>query len=157
MTLLAVGFLEFAVERWLDLPTRLSTLSVIANGVVLWLFADNVEDRLGQARFLACYAAAGIMSAGVAAELSERVSLPVVMSSGAVAGVLGAYFVLYPRSRVLMLFPVPLELYEAPALFFLSTFVILQLPFGIAALTEVVAGLIVGAALCLALRRPMVW
>ena len=106
---------------------------------------------------MACYVAADIMSAGAASQLFEGVPLPVVMSSGAVAGVLGAYFVLYPRSRVLMLFPVPLELYEAPALFFLSTFVILQLPFGIAALTEVVTGLIVGAALCLALRRPMGW
>jgi membrane associated rhomboid family serine protease len=157
LTLLAVGFLEFGVERWLELPTRQSALSVIANGVVLWLFADNVEDRLGHPRFLACYVAANIMGAAAAAQLSGWVSLSVVMSSGAVAGVLGAYFVLYPRSRVLMLFPLPLELFEAPALFFLSTFVILQLPFGIAALTEVVAGLIVGAALCLALRRPMVW
>jgi len=157
LTLLALGCVEFAVGRWLELPVRQPTMSVIANGVALWLFADNVEDRLGPPRFLACYVAADIVGAAAAAQLSWWVPLPAVLSSGAVAGVLGAYFVLYPRSRVLMLFPAPLELLEAPALFFLSTFVILQLPFGIAPVVEVAAGLMVGAGLCFALRRPVVW
>jgi membrane associated rhomboid family serine protease len=123
----------------------------------LWLFADNVEDRLGRKRFLACYLGSGVMGAAAAARVAEWITWPVVLSSGEVAGVLAAYFVLFPQSRVLMFLPLPVELVEAPALFFLSTFVIVHLPFGIAALAEVLAGLTVGAALGLALKKPVVW
>jgi len=157
MTLLGLGLAEFVVARWLALPSRLSIVSFIASALALWLFADNVEDRLGRARFLVCYLGSGAMGAVAAARVAEWTTLPVLLSSGAAAGVLGAYFVLFPRSRVLMFFPVPLDLFEAPALFFLSTFVIVHLPLGAAALAEVAAGLMVGAALCLALRKPMAW
>jgi membrane associated rhomboid family serine protease len=157
LTLLALGLVEFGVERWLALPTRQSTASLIANGTALWLFADNVEDRLGRRRFLACYVGSGLMGAAAAARVAEWIAWPVILSSSEVAGLLGAYFVLFPHSRVLMFFPLPLELFEAPALFFLSTFVIVHLPFGIAALVEVAAGLIAGAALCVALKKPVVW
>src|SRR5262245_56970594 len=99
MTLLALGLVEFAVERGLGLPGRLSIGSVSASGTALWLFADNVEDRLGRPRFLVCYFGAGLIGAAAAARVSEWITLPVVLSSGHVAGVLGAYFVLFPRSR----------------------------------------------------------
>jgi rhomboid family protein len=157
LTLLALGLVEFGLEWWLSVPTRQSTTSLIANGTAFWLFADNVEDRLGRGRFLACYLGSGLAGAAAAARVAGWIMWPAILSSGEVAGVLGAYFVLFPRSRVLMLFPLPLELFEAPALFFLSTFVIIHLPSGIAALVEVAAGLIAGAALCVALKKPIVW
>jgi rhomboid family protein len=157
LALLALGLVEFAVERWVDHPTRQSIVSLAANAAALWLFADNVEDRLGRPRFLACYFTSALVGAAAAARVSMWVSLPVILSSGGVAGLLGAYFVLFPRSRVLMWFPVPVELFEAPALVFLSAFVIIHLPAGRAAVSEVLAGLVVGAAVGLALKKPIVW
>ena len=84
---------------------------------------------------------------GVAAAMlaSRWQPWPLVLSSGAVAGVLGGYFALYPRSRVLTLFPLPVELFEVPAVFFLCMFVIVHLPGGRGALVEVAAGLAAGA------------
>jgi membrane associated rhomboid family serine protease len=127
------------------------------NMLYLWLFAENVEDRLGHARFAACYLLCGIAGAIAQTFLSSRMSLPLVLTSGAVAGVIGAYFVLYPRSRILTFFPFPVTLVEVPAVFFLGVFFTLHLPGGAAALAELSVGFVVGALLCTALRRPLVW
>jgi membrane associated rhomboid family serine protease len=155
--ILVLGATEFVVERWIELPGRQSIVDLAANAVALWLFADNVEDRLGRQRFIAFYVLCGVIGAAAAALMSAWSPLPLFLSNGAVAGVLGAYFVLYPGSRVLTLFPLPVELFEVPAAFFLCTFVIVRLPGSLPALGEVAAGLAAGAALCLAFRRPMVW
>jgi rhomboid family protein len=153
---LACGALEFLVERSIGLRT-LSALTFAANLLVLWLFADNVEDRLGRARFLAFYVLCG--AAGVAAQ-GLTVAGPVVpalLATGAVGGVLSAYFVLYPRSRVLMLVPLPLTLVEVPALFFLGVFFLLHVPGGLGSIAPALAGFVAGGPLCLAFRRPLVW
>jgi membrane associated rhomboid family serine protease len=157
ITILVAGALELATERWLDVPIRQTIFDSAVNIAALWIFADNTEDRLGRYRFLALYLLCGFAGAAAAAFVSEWSPLPVLLSTGAVAGVLGAYFVLYPQSRVLTLFPLPVELFEVPAAFFLATFVIVRLPGGLASLGEVGAGLAAGAVLCLALRRPVVW
>ena len=157
MTVLFAGVLEFSVARWLDLPNRQSLVELAANAAALWLFADNVEDRLGRHGFLALYLLSNVLGAGAAAFVSAWTPLPLILSSGAAAGILGAYFVLYPRSRVLTLFPLPFDLFEVPAVFFLCTFVIVQLPGGLAVIADLTAGLAAGAALCLVLKRPMVW
>jgi membrane associated rhomboid family serine protease len=155
--LLLLGAIEFVVERWLDGPSRQSIVGFLASCGAFWLFADNVEDRLGRGGLIACYLLCGVVGALAAALASPWLPFPILMSSGAVAGILGAYFVLYPRSRVLTLCPLPFDLFEVPAVFFLCTFIILQLPDGIGAVIEVAAGLIAGAALCVALRRPVEW
>jgi membrane associated rhomboid family serine protease len=157
LTILVLGVCEFVLERWLDAASRRSILDLAASGAALWLFADNVEDRLGRQRFVALYLLCYISAAAGAALLSDWSPLPLFLARGAVAGILGAYFVLYPRSRVLTLFPLPVELFEVPAVFFLCTFVILQLPGGVAVIGQVAAGLISGAALGLAFRRPVAW
>ena len=149
--------LEFVVVRWLDGPSRQSTVGFVAACGVFWLFADNVEDRLGRGRFAACYLLCGVLGALAAVLASRWQPFPLLLSSGAVAGILGAYFVLYPRSRVLTLCPLPFDLFEIPAVFFLCTFLILQLPDGVGAAIEVAASFVAGAALCVPLRRPVEW
>src|SRR4029453_1481993 len=88
LTLLALGLAEFALQRWLGLSTRQTIATLIANGAALWLFADNVEDRLGRLRFLACYFGSGVMGAAAAARMVDWAMWPVVLSSGEVAGLL---------------------------------------------------------------------
>ena len=75
------------------------------NLMALWIFGDNVEDQLGHGRFLVAYVAAGVVSCYAAAWMAPAPFVPLVGSSGAVAGVIGAYFVMFPRSRVLFLTP----------------------------------------------------
>ena len=129
----------------------------IGNMWCLYLFGDNVEDRMGSGKFLVFYLLSGLAAGLTHYFIDPSSSLPTIGASGAIAGVMGAYFVLYPRSRVLTLFPLPFDLFEVPAVFFLCTFVVVQLPGGLAAVAGTAAGLATGAALCLVLRRPMVW
>ena len=102
------------------------------NMVVLWIFGDNVEDRLGHGPYLAFYLAAGILAAlaQVAADPSSQA--PMIGASGAIAAVMGAYFMLYPQSRVLtaVFLIVFMDVIEIPALFFLGVWFLLQLAQG---------------------------
>jgi hypothetical protein len=80
-------------------------LHLLGNLWYLWIFGDNVEDRLGHARFLLFYLASGLAAAAVHILSSPASRVPTIGASGAVAGVLGAYLVLHPRARVLTLVP----------------------------------------------------
>ena len=104
-------------------------LHVIGNMWYLWIFGDNIEDRLGHGRYLFFYllCGAGAALGHVAAEPSSV--LPTIGASGAIAGVMGAYFVLYPRSRVLTLIPliIVFEIIELPAIFLLGFWFLMQL------------------------------
>ena len=115
---------------------------VLGNMLYLWIFGDNVEDRLGRARFVAFYLLCGAAAAlgQVAVHPSSRV--PMVGASGAVAGVMGAYFVLYPRSRVLTAVFIVffLDLVEIPAIFFLGIWFLMQLFSGVGSLAEAADG-----------------
>jgi len=102
---------------------------VIGNMWYLWIFGDNVEDRLGHFRYLLFYLAAGIIGS-IAHILTNPTSpVPVIGASGAIAGVLGGYFITFPRSRVLALVPVFffLTLMEVPAVIYLALWFVLQL------------------------------
>src|SRR5438094_10634984 len=79
---------------------------LIGNMWYLWIFGDNVEDRLGHARYLIFYLAAGVAAAVVQSAITPMSRLPTVGASGAIAGVLGAYAVAFPRARVITLVPV---------------------------------------------------
>ena len=102
------------------------------NMVFLWIFGDNVEDRLGHLRYLGFYLACGLLAAmaQVAADPSSQV--PLIGASGAIAGVMGAYFLLYPHSRVLtaVFLIVFMDVIEVPAIFFLGVWFLLQLAQG---------------------------
>lgn len=78
---------------------------LLGNLVYLWIFGDNVEDRLGHLRYLAFYLATGVAAGLVHAYLYPESLVPTVGASGAISGVLGGYFVLFPRARVLALVP----------------------------------------------------
>ena len=106
-----------------------SWLHVIGNMWYLWIFGDNVEDRLGHGRFVAFYLLCGIAAAFGQILWDPLSRLPTIGASGAIAGVMGAYFVLYPRSRVLTLVPLFLfwELIEIPAIYLLGFWFVMQL------------------------------
>jgi membrane associated rhomboid family serine protease len=103
-------------------------LHVAGNMLYLWIFGDNVEDRMGHGRFLVFY-----LLCGVAAALAQTIAapdsvVPMVGASGAIAGVMGAYFVLYPHSRVLTLIPwIFLQIVELPAIVLLGFWFVMQL------------------------------
>jgi membrane associated rhomboid family serine protease len=110
-------------------PTLLSSmflhggwLHVIGNMWYLWIFGDNVEDRLGHGRYLVFYLLCGAAAGAAQAAVSPGSPVPTIGASGAIAGVMGAYFVLYPQSRILTLLPlfIIVEVIEIPAVFFLG-------------------------------------
>lgn len=95
---------------------------LISNMWVLWIFGDNVEERMGPVRFTLFYLTCGIL-AGIAHFLTNPGStVPTVGASGAIAGVLGAYFVLFPLARIVAMVPIffwPFFV-EVPAFFYLA-------------------------------------
>jgi membrane associated rhomboid family serine protease len=103
-------------------------LHVIANMWFLWIFGDNVEDRMGHERFILFYALCGAGAAVGHVLMSPGSPVPTIGASGAVAGVMGAYLVLYPRSRVLTLIPliVVWDVVEVPAILLLGLWFVLQ-------------------------------
>jgi membrane associated rhomboid family serine protease len=104
-------------------------MHVIGNMWYLWIFGDNVEDRLGHGRFLVFYLLCGAGAVMGQVAIDPQSTLPVIGASGAIAGVMGAYFVLYPHSRVLTLIPliIWLEIIELPAILLLGFWFVMQL------------------------------
>ena len=101
---------------------------VIGNMWYLWIFGDNVEDRVGHGRFIVFYLLCGIVAAWAQVAMSPESVVPIVGASGAIAGVMGAYFVLYPHSRVLTLLPwIFIQVVELPAIFLLGFWFLMQL------------------------------
>jgi membrane associated rhomboid family serine protease len=111
-------------------------LHVLGNMLYLWIFGDNVEDRLGHARYLMFYLFCGAIAALGQTVINPHSMVPMIGASGAVAGVMGAYFVLYPHSRVLtavfILFFI--DLIEIPAIFFLGIWFVMQVFSGVGSL-----------------------
>ena len=101
---------------------------LLGNMWSLYIFGDNVEDRLGSVRYLFFYLLCGVASGLSHLLLNWRSSVPTIGASGAIAGVMGAYFLLYPRSRVLTLIPILFLPYliEVPAYFFLGLWFVMQ-------------------------------
>jgi len=102
---------------------------VIGNMWYLWIFGDNVEDRVGHGRFIFFYLLCGAAAAFGQMVMNPASRLPMIGASGAIAGVMGAYFVLYPHSRVLTLVPLIIyfEVIELPAIFLLGFWFLMQL------------------------------
>lgn len=98
------------------------------NMLFLYVFGDNVEDKLGHAAYLVFYLLCGIGAAAVEVFFHPTSQVPLIGASGAIAGVLGAYFILYPRARVLTLIPLIIifPVVELSAFFFLGFWFIMQ-------------------------------
>lgn len=102
---------------------------LIVNMWFLWIFADNVEDRMGRLPFLCFYLLCGVLATFLQWYFDPTLEIPVVGASGAIAGVLAAYFFLYPFERVILWLPIfllPIVIH-VPAIAFLGLWVIIQL------------------------------
>jgi membrane associated rhomboid family serine protease len=106
---------------------------ILGNMLFFWIFGNNVEDALGHVRFLLWYLAAGVVAMAVQTFVTlefasvRDASIPNIGASGAIAGVLGAYFVLLPRARVLtLIFFGIILIREIPAFWFLGVWIALQ-------------------------------
>ena len=139
----------------------------ISNLLCLWIFGDNVEDRMGHLRFLAFYLLAGLAAALAQTWADPASTIPLVGASGAIAGVMGAYLLLFPHSRVLVLIFLFLfiDIVEIPAVIFLGIWFVMQLLLGVGrtaaessgggvAYWAHAAGFVVGLAGAALLRRP---
>ena len=108
------------------------------NMLYLWIFGDNVEDRMGHGRFVVFYLLCGAAAALAQTLADPSSAVPMVGASGAIAGVMGAYFVLYPRSRIVTLVPIFffIQILEVPAIFFLGVWFLLQFASGLGSLAR---------------------
>jgi len=123
------------VPAYLAWPTLITLMflhgswsHVIGNMWYLWIFGDNVEDRVGHGRFIIFYLLCGIAAGLGQVFMDPNSMLPTIGASGAIAGVMGAYFVLYPHSRVLTLIPwIFIQVVEMPAIALLGFWFLMQL------------------------------
>jgi len=117
-------------------------LHLVGNMWFLWIFADNVEDILGHFNFLIFYIACGLAASFAHFIVNLNSAVPAVGASGAIAGVLGAYIVMFPRARVLTLVPIFifLEVVEIPAFVFLGIWFIYQFFLGMMSVGSYGAG-----------------
>jgi membrane associated rhomboid family serine protease len=124
------------VPAYFSYPTLITSMflhggwmHVIGNMWYLWIFGDNVEDRMGHGRFMVFYLLCGIAAAVGQVAADPNSTLPTIGASGAIAGVMGAYFMLYPRSRVLTLIPIIflMHIVEVPAIVLLGFWFLMQL------------------------------
>ncbi len=128
---------EAGVATFLPLVTHLFVhggwLHVIGNMLYLWIFGDNVEDRMGSGPYLVFYILCGIVAAVGQGLLSPG---PMVGASGAIAGVLGAYLLMYPTARIstLVFLAIFISIVELPALVVIGMFIVLQVIEGVAEL-----------------------
>ena len=106
------------------------------NMLYLWIFGDNVEDRIGHGRFVVFYLLCGVAAALAQTWMSPDSVVPMVGASGAIAGVMGAYFVLYPKSRIVTLLPfiIFFQVIEVPAIVFLGIWFLMQFVSGLGSL-----------------------
>ncbi len=189
---LAVFFLELQagnefIQTWAFIPARFSEnpggdaptlfsamfmhggwLHLGGNMLYLWIFGDNVEDRFGSVRYLLFYLAAGLAATFAQYAVNPASSIPNVGASGAIAGVLGAYLLMFPKSRVNVL--LGRQVVAMPAFIVLGFWIVLQLVSGVGSVTDTahndqggvaymahvggfVAGLVLGV-LFGGLRRP---
>ena len=162
------------LDRWVPLFTSMflhgGIWHLTSNMLALWIFGDNVEDRMGHARYLVFYLLSGVFAGVTHAFFNPESLVPTVGASGAISGVLAAYFVLYPRASVYTLIPIFLfwvEVVRVPAFIYLGIWFLSQLmngAFALAASTVQsmggvawwahVGGFVAGLVLVWFFRRP---
>jgi membrane associated rhomboid family serine protease len=110
----------------------------LGNMLYLWIFGDNVEDRVGHGRYLVFYLGCGTVAALAQSVTNPSSTIPMIGASGAISGVLGAYLVMFPHSRVLTLIPIfiIIEIIEIPAVILLGIWFLLQLVSGVGSLGQ---------------------
>jgi membrane associated rhomboid family serine protease len=125
-------------EEWLTVLTSMflhgGVMHVLGNCWFLWIFGGNVEDRLGSFKFSIVYLLAGAMAAGAQVITHPASRVPMIGASGAISGVLGAYFILLPRAWIVTLVPWIVPIVPLPAVVFLFVWFALQTVNGVGAL-----------------------
>ncbi len=105
-----------------------SFLHLAGNMLYLWIFGDNVEDRMGHLHFIFFYFIGGIIATLIYAGFSIHSTIPLIGASGAISAVMGAYLVFFPKSRVLVLIPIPffIRILSMPGVLFLVIWLLIQ-------------------------------
>ncbi len=113
-----------------------SLMHIGSNMLYLFIFGDNIEDRLGHGKYLIFYLLCGLAATFAHAVFSPSSRIPAIGASGAIAGVLGAYLVLFPHARVMTLIPIFffITVRELPAIIILGLWFVLQLFSGVGSL-----------------------
>ena len=133
-------------ESWLTVFTSMflhgGWLHILGNMWTLFIFGDNIEDRMGHGNYLVFYLLSGAAAAILQSVLMPASQVPMIGASGAIAGVLGAYLILYPRARIVSLVPILFifTLVEIPAVIYLGIWFVLQLFSGWSALQGAASG-----------------
>jgi membrane associated rhomboid family serine protease len=152
---MAYGTVPFEITHGQDIPPRIAPtpvyltlftsmflhaniLHLASNMLFLWVFGDNVEDRLGHLRFLGFYLLCGVLAALTQIATSPDAQVPAIGASGAIAGVLAAYVVLFPTAQVrtLLFIGIFFTITRISALFLIGFWVLLQFVFGLVSLGE---------------------
>lgn len=155
------------IPLWLTLFSSLflhgGLMHLLGNMLYLWVFGDNVEDAMGHGKFLLFYLLCGAFAAFAQIATAPGSAVPMIGASGAIAGILAAYFMLFPRSRVLTLIPIFffIRLITIPAVFLLGFWFIIQVISGAGALGRAggvawfahIGGFIAGAFLVFLFKR----
>lgn len=121
-----------AIPAWATILTSMfmhgGWMHLIGNMLFLWVFGNNVEDSMGHGRFVAFYLLCGLVAAAAHALGEPTSTLPMIGASGAISGVLGAYLLLYPHARVLVLFwfVIFFKTFRIPAKWVLGFWIVLQ-------------------------------
>ena len=141
-------------------------LHISGNMLYLWVFGNNIEDHLGHLGFLLFYLAAGVAGSLAHIYFNSGSPIPSIGASGAIAGVLGAYLILYPRARVVtaVVIIIIIRLVSLPAIVVLGLWIVFQLFSGIASVGAEgggvawwahIGGFAVGLIVALVLRKPL--
>jgi len=131
---------------WVTLFTSMfmhaSLLHLAGNMLFLWIFGNNIEDSMGRPRFVAFYLLGGIAALAGQVLIDPDATIPTVGASGAIAAVLGAYAILYPRARVLTVVFIIIffTVVELPALLVLGLWFLIQVAYGASDLAQPVGG-----------------
>jgi membrane associated rhomboid family serine protease len=141
-----VGTAPDQAPWWVTLFTSMfmhgSLLHLGGNMLFLWIFGNNIEDSMGELRFVAFYLLGGLVALGAQVLVEPSAAVPTVGASGAIAAVLGGYAVLYPRARVITVVFIVIffTIIELPALLVLGFWILLQLFLGASELGSQTAG-----------------
>ncbi len=143
--ILKLGFIPYELSHYVDvnpqnlvpIPLTIFTamfmhggwLHLLSNMLYLWIFGDNIEDKLGHVKYLLFYLTCGIAATLVHGLINFNSRIPTLGASGAIAGVLGAYLLLFPKARIktLLFFGIFFQIIHIPAMLILGYWILIQI------------------------------
>ena len=136
-----LGAVPAEISRGVDLHTLITSMfmhggfmHLLGNMMFLWIFADNIEAVIGSGKFLLFYLLGGITASAAQVLVDPNSPVPCVGASGAIAAVMGAYLLMYPKSRIKMIFLITFSVFHIPAIAFLGIWILQQVVSGMGAL-----------------------